>query len=143
MESFDYVIIGAGSAACVLVNRLTTVNDVSVVLLEAGSKDDVPEIRIPAAVHSMFGSDHDWAYTSVPQAFTGRLLRILRGRTLGASSSLSAMISSRGNRADYDRWCDDYGAQGWGFEDVLPCFIRSEGNARHRAPCTALTGRCA
>ncbi|OBF20781.1 choline dehydrogenase [Mycobacterium kubicae] len=130
MESFDHNIVGAGTAGCVLANRLTEGGDVTVLLIEAGGPDNAPEIHIPAAVHSMFGSEHDWAYTSVPQAFTGRSVRIPRGRTLGGSSSLNAMIYSRGNRADYDRWRDAYGADGWGFEDVLPYFIRSEDNSR-------------
>jgi choline dehydrogenase len=140
MESFDYVVIGAGSAGCVLASRLPAADDVSAVLLEAGGRDNAPDIRIPAAVHSMFGSDHEWAYTSVPQAFTGQPLRILRGRTLGSSSSLNAMMYSRGNHADYDRWRDDYGAHGWGFDDVLPCFIWSEGNARHTGPLHGTDG---
>jgi choline dehydrogenase len=88
----------------------------------------------------MFGSEHDWAYTSVPQTFTGRSVRVPRGRTLGGSSSLNAMIYSRGNRADYDRWRDDYGAQGWGFDDVLPYFVRSEGNARLTGPLHGTDG---
>lgn len=134
MESFDYVVVGAGSAGCVLANRLTASGAIRVLLLEAGGPDDAPEIRIPAAVHSMFGSEHDWGYTSVPQIFTGRSLRVPRGRTLGGSSSLNAMIYTRGNHADYDRWRNLYGLTGWGFKDVLPYFIRSEGNARLGAP---------
>lgn len=66
MESFDYVVVGAGSAGCVLANRLTARPDIRVLMLEAGGPDDAAEIRIPAAVHSMFGTPHDWAYTSVP-----------------------------------------------------------------------------
>jgi choline dehydrogenase-like flavoprotein len=128
-EVFDYIIIGAGSAGCVLANRLTIAGDVRVLLLEAGGADDAPEIRVPAVVHSMFGSEHDWAYSSVPQKFTGRV-RVPRGRTLGGLSSLNAMIYSRGNRADYNRWRDEYGAQGWGFDEILPYFVRSEADAR-------------
>jgi choline dehydrogenase len=140
MESFDYIVVGAGSAGCVLANRLTAADDVSVLLLEAGGPDDTPEIRIPAAVHSLFGSEHDWAYTSVPQRFTGRSVRVPRGKTLGGSSSLNAMIYSRGNHADYDRWRDEYGTQGWGFDDVLPYFVRSERNARLAGPLHGTDG---
>jgi choline dehydrogenase len=139
-EVFDYIIIGAGSAGCVLANRLTIAGDVRVLLLEAGGADDAPEIRVPAAVHSMFGSEHDWAYSSVPQKFTGRCVRVPRGRTLGGSSSLNAMIYSRGNRADYNRWRDEYGAQGWGFDEILPYFVRSEANARWGGPLHGTDG---
>ena len=130
MESFDYVIVGAGSAGCVLANRLTASGEVTVLLLEAGGPDNAPAMQIPAAVHSMLGTAHDWAYKSLPQEFNASRLRVPRGKTLGGSSSLNAMIYSRGNRADYDRWRDQCGARGWGFDEVLRYFVRSEANAR-------------
>src|ERR1700754_1156858 len=140
MESFDYVIVGAGSAGCVLANRLTESGRARVLLLEAGGSDDAPEVRIPAALFSMFRSERDWGYASVPQARTGRPVYVPRGRMLGGSSSMNAMIYMRGNPADYDRWRDEFGAHGWGWDDVLPCFVRAEGNARLAGPLHGTQG---
>ncbi|MEP6852331.1 MAG: GMC family oxidoreductase N-terminal domain-containing protein [bacterium] len=128
--AYDYVIVGAGSAGCVLAARLSEDPDVSVLLLEAGGPDDVDEIHIPAALYRLFKTAYDWDYTTEPQPqVNGRRLYWPRGRMLGGSSSLNAMLYIRGNRLDYDTWRDD-GAKGWGYQDLLPYFLRAEDNER-------------
>ncbi len=124
---YDYVIVGAGSAGCVLANRLSADPDVTVLLVEAGPPDTSDFIHIPAAFAALFRSQNDWDYATAWEPQLGnRRVYLPRGKTLGGSSSLNAMIYIRGNRADYDEWRD----LGWGWDDVLPYFIRAEDNER-------------
>lgn len=126
MNTFDYIIVGAGSAGCVLARRLTEDPTVRVLLLEAGEPDRRREIHIPAAFSKLFRSECDWNYTTTPQpGLGGRELYWPRGKVLGGSSSINAMMYVRGHRSDYDRW-RDAGNAGWGYDDVLPLFKRSE-----------------
>ena len=128
---YDYVIVGAGSAGCVLAARLTENPSARVLLLEAGPPDDADEIHIPAAVNLLFGSPYDWGFRTVPQdRAAGQSVYWPRGKVIGGSSSINAMIYIRGNKYDYNTWRDEYGCDGWGYNDVLPYFIRSEHNSR-------------
>ncbi|HXW46740.1 MAG TPA: GMC family oxidoreductase N-terminal domain-containing protein [Streptosporangiaceae bacterium] len=128
---YDYIIVGAGSAGCVLASRLSENPDARVLLLEAGPPDTAAEIHIPAAVNLLFKSAYDWDYQTTPQdRVGGRSIYWPRGRVLGGSSSINAMIYIRGSRYDYDTWRDDYGCEGWGYTDLLPYFLRAECNSR-------------
>jgi choline dehydrogenase-like flavoprotein len=127
---YDYVIVGAGSAGCVLAARLGEVCDVRVAVIEAGPPDSEPVIHMPWAYLQLFESRFDWGLWSEPEPELGCRRELLpRGHVLGGSSSLNAMIHMRGNRADYDGWAA-MGFAGWGYEDVLPYFRRAEDNER-------------
>jgi len=126
----DYVIVGAGSADCVLAARLSEDPAAQVTLIEAGGPDDAPEIHVPLASPLIRKNQYDWDYTSEPEpGLDGRYIYLPRGKTLGGSSAINAMIYIRGHRADYDGWAAD-GASGWGYNDVLPYFRKSESNER-------------
>lgn len=136
---YDYVIVGGGSAGCVLAARLSADPAISVCLLEAGPPDSSPFIRVPLGIVGLMMSKKlNWQYFTEPQtALNGRALFWPRGKTLGGSSSTNAMIYTRGNRADYDHWAA-LGNPGWAFDDVLPLFRRSE---HHEAGASAWHGQ--
>lgn len=126
----DYIIVGAGSAGCVLAARLSEDRDIQVTVIEAGAPDTAPEIHIPAAFGKLFQSKWDWDYLTDPEPGLDSRRRYLpRGKMLGGSSSMNAMIYIRGNPADYEEWVAA-GAAGWGWRDVLPYFLRAENNER-------------
>jgi len=127
---YDYVIVGAGSAGCVLAARLTEDPDVNVLLLEAGPPDDSDSIRVPAAAATLFHSQFDWDYSTRPEPFANRRrIHVPRGRMLGGTSSFNWMVYIRGHRADYDEWREE-GCAGWGYDELLPYFKRAEDNER-------------
>ncbi len=126
-NGYDYIIVGAGSAGCVLADRLSEDGSASVLVLEAGGRDLHPYIKVPLGLGKMH--DHkmfDWGYDFEPEPnLGGREVEAMRGKVLGGSSSINVMAYVRGNRGDYDRW-DRNGAKGWTYADVLPYFKRSE-----------------
>jgi|TARA_B100001750_G_scaffold55138_1_gene42003 choline dehydrogenase len=127
---YDYIIIGAGAAGCVLANRLSDDPGVKVLLLEAGGRDTSPLIHMPAGFTKLVGEKHNWCFHTVPQKHVNqRRMYYPQGRTLGGSTSINAMIYIRGHREDYDHW-RELGNDGWGYEDVLPYFKKMENNER-------------
>lgn len=134
MEQFDYIVVGAGSAGCVLASRLTEDPNVSVLLLEAGGWDWNPLIRIPLGVGKLVRSRfHSWGYWTEPEAnLDNRRLYWPRGKVIGGSSSINSMVYIRGHAVDYDHWAQ-LGNRGWSYQDVLPYFRRCEDHAQRPA----------
>ncbi|HYM31674.1 MAG TPA: choline dehydrogenase [Candidatus Cybelea sp.] len=128
---YDYIVIGAGSAGCVVANRLSEDPDAKVLLLEAGGPDTSPHIHMPAGIINLVDSPKfNWNFWTEPQPrMKGRKMYWPRGKTLGGSSSINAMVYIRGHRRDYDQW-RQLGNTGWGYDDVLPFFRRAENNER-------------
>jgi choline dehydrogenase len=130
MNNYDYIVIGAGSAGCVVANRLTEDPDTTVLLLEAGNPDTKPEIQIPMECPLLLGSEVDWGYFSEPEPYLNdRQILCSRGKVLGGSSSINFMYYVRGNPHDYDHW-QELGNPGWSYRDMLPYFKKSEHQQR-------------
>ena len=125
-ETFDYIVVGAGSAGCVVAARLAEAGH-TVNLIEAGGSDGHPWIQIPAGVAKLlYDPRHNWMYASEPEpGIDNRPIHTPRGKVLGGSGSINGMLYVRGNPADYDGWAQ-LGCRGWSFDDVLPLFRRSE-----------------
>jgi choline dehydrogenase len=129
MTNYDYIIVGAGSAGCVLANRLSAQANCNVLLIEAGGKDKKMEIHIPAGYAKLHRSEVDWGYWTEPQTHVlNRKIYLPRGKVLGGCSSTNAMAYIRGNKEDYNDWAK-LGNKGWRYEEVLPYFKKSEANA--------------
>ena len=129
--TYDYIIVGAGSAGCVLANRLSESGRHTVLLLEAGPRDNYLWIHLPIGyAKTMFHPVYNWGFHTEPEpGMNNREVYWPRGRGLGGSSSINGLIYVRGQHEDYDRWAA-LGNAGWGWDDVLPYFIKCEGNSR-------------
>ncbi|MBE2243152.1 MAG: GMC family oxidoreductase N-terminal domain-containing protein [Burkholderiaceae bacterium] len=133
VRTFDFIVVGGGSAGCVVTHRLVRAGH-SVLMLEAGPKDDTQFIQMPATFVRVIGTERTWVYQTEHQPHAaGRTLYVPQGRTLGGGSSVNAMVYIRGTAADYDGWAAQ-GCTGWGWDEVLPVFKRAESNERLSEP---------
>ena len=130
-REYDFIVVGAGSAGCVIANRLSEIENATVLLIEAGEPDSKSDMQIPLGYLKLQLTDIDWKYKTVPQkqaclAMDSQQSAWPRGKVLGGTSGINALVYTRGNKADYDRWENVYGSEGWGWDDVLPYFLKSE-----------------
>ena len=129
-QGFDYIIVGGGSAGCVLAARLTEDSAARVLLLEAGGKDNHPLIHMPVGFAKMTDGPHTWGFSTTPQKHANnREIPYAQARVIGGGSSINAEVFTRGNPVDYDRWANEEGCVGWSFAEIQKYFIRSEGNS--------------
>jgi choline dehydrogenase len=140
-DEFDYVVVGGGTAGCVLAARLSAGRDVSVLLLEAGRGDRNPLIHVPAGFARLTAGPFEWGFVSEPQEHCeGRRIPLAQGKVIGGGGSINAQVFTRGTPADYDAWANTYGCAGWSAADVKSYFLRSEGNQRLSAPDHGVDG---
>jgi choline dehydrogenase-like flavoprotein len=131
MAAYDYIIVGGGSAGCVVASRLSADPSIKVLLLEAGGSDTNPLFAMPAGFAKMTKGVASWGWSTVPQRHLGgRVIWYTQAKVIGGGSSINAQLYTRGNRRDYDAWVDEADCEGWSYREILPYFIRSEDNQR-------------